>query len=271
MSYPWYAVSTTHTELRMDLEDRIHHAAELIRRARHMVAFTGAGHSTASGIPDFRSPGSGLWERDNPMLVASIWAFRLNPKTFYDWIRPMAEILLGAVPNPAHEALAGLEEMGILRTVITQNIDNLHHRAGSRRVLELHGHMREATCIRCYKVVPIDPALELMVMDGKVPHCACGGVLKPNVILFGEQLPIRVLNEALAEARRCDLILVAGSSLEVTPAADIPYLAVESGAKAIIVNLQPTAFDSLADVVIHGDVTEVLPRMVEALSPLNDA
>jgi NAD-dependent deacetylase len=126
--------------------------------------------------------------------------------------------------------------------------------------------MREATCVRCYQEVPIDPGLERTVMGGKVPHCACGGVLKPNVILFGEQLPVRVLNAALAEARRCDLMLVAGSSLEVTPAADIPFLAVESGAKAIIVNLQPTAFDPLAQVVIHGDVTEVLPRIVSTLS-----
>jgi NAD-dependent deacetylase len=114
-------------------------------------------------------------------------------------------------------------------------------------------------------VVPVDPGLEQWVRDGKIPRCACGGVLKPNVILFGEQLPIRVLNAAMAEARRCDLILVAGSSLTVTPAADVPFLAVESGAKGIIVNFQPTAFDSHADVVVHADVTEVLPRIVEAL------
>jgi NAD-dependent deacetylase len=249
----------------MSLEDQIGCAAELIRHSRYMVAFTGAGHSTASGIPDFRSPGSGLWEKNNPMLVASIWAFRLNPKTFYDWIRPMAEILFNAAPNPAHMALAELEAMGYLRVVITQNIDNLQQRAGSRRVLELHGHMREATCIRCYKVVPIDPVLAQTLLDGKVPRCECGGVLKPNVILFGEQLPIRVLNQAMEEARRCDLMLVAGSSLEVTPAADIPFLALDSGAKGIIVNLQPTAFDQRADVIIHGDVAEVLPQIVAAL------
>jgi NAD-dependent deacetylase len=166
-------------------------------------------------------------------------------------------------------ALANLEQMGILKAVITQNIDDLHQRAGSRRVLELHGHMRQATCIRCYKEVPIDPVTEKRVRQGKVPHCECGGVLKPNVILFGEQLPIRVLNQAMKEARDCDLILVAGSSLEVTPAADIPFLAVETGARAIIVNLQPTAFDHQADVVIHGDLAEVLPRIVEALSRTN--
>ncbi|HSJ54799.1 MAG TPA: Sir2 family NAD-dependent protein deacetylase, partial [Anaerolineae bacterium] len=212
------------------MEEKIRRAAELICRSRHVVAFTGAGHSTASGIPDFRSPDSGLWEKHNPMLVASVWAFRLNPKTFYDWIRPMADLVLTARPNLAHEALADLEAMGYLRTIITQNIDNLHQRAGSRRVLELHGHLREATCIRCYKVEPIDPVFHNLVREGHVPRCTCGGVFKPNVILFGEQLPVRILNEAMAEARRCDLMLVAGSSLEVTPAADIPFLAVESGA-----------------------------------------
>jgi NAD-dependent deacetylase len=249
----------------MGWEQEILRAAELIANSRRMVAFTGAGHSTASGIPDFRSPGSGLWENANPMLVASIWGFRLNPKSFYDWIRPMATTLFSAIPNPAHVALADLERMGHLRAVITQNIDNLHQKAGSGRVLELHGHLREATCVRCYQEVSVDPMIEQFLRGGKVPRCQCGGVFKPNVILFGEQLPVRVLNAAMKEARRCDLILVAGSSLQVTPAADIPPLATECGAKAIIVNLQPTHFDSSADVVIHGDVTEVLPRIVEAL------
>lgn len=250
----------------MSFDQEIRRAAELIRHAKHMIAFTGAGHSTASGIPDFRSPGSGLWEKANPMLVASIWAFRLNPQTFYNWIRPMAELLLNSSPNPAHYALAELEAMGILQAIVTQNIDNLHQRAGSQHVLELHGHMREATCIRCYAKFPVDPMVEQFIRKGKVPRCECGGVLKPNVILFGEQLPVRVLNQALAEARRTDLILVAGSSLEVTPAADIPYLAAECGARSIIVNLEATQFDSQADVVIHGDVAEILPRIVEAVN-----
>lgn len=249
----------------MDQEQEIERAAELVRQARYMVAFTGAGHSTPSGIPDFRSPKSGLWEKANPMVVASIWSFRLKPKSFFDWVRPLADLTLRATPNPAHFALATLEQMGILKAVVTQNIDNLHQKAGSERVLELHGHMREATCIRCYNVVPAEPMIEQYLDDGKVPRCECGGVFKPNVILFGEQLPIQVLNAAMEEARRCDLMLVAGSSLEVTPAAEIPVIAVDSGAKAIIVNLQPTAFDGQADVVIHGDVAEVLPSIVARL------
>jgi NAD-dependent deacetylase len=253
----------------MRLEEKIKQGAKLIHESRRTAAFTGAGHSTPSGIPDFRSPDSGLWEKHNPMLVASIWAFRLNPNSFYDWIRPMVDNLSNAEPNPAHHALAMLEQLGYLQVVITQNIDDLHQRAGSRRVLELHGHLREATCVRCYKKVTVDPAVEQHIRNGQVPRCKCGGVMKPDVILFGEQLPIRVLNQAMDEARRCDLILVAGSSLEVTPAADIPFLAVDSGAKAIIVNLEPTAFDPRADIVIHGDVAEILPLLVETVSAMD--
>ncbi len=249
----------------MATDDAVDRAAELICRSHYMVAFTGAGHSTASGVPDFRSPGSGLWQKHDPMLVASIWAFRLNPKGFYDWLRPLAEMMTQAAPNPAHLALATLEEMGLLKAVITQNIDNLHQRAGSRRVLELHGHTRDATCIRCYAEVPMDAGIEQQIRHGHVPRCRCGGVLKPNVILFGEQLPLGVWHEAMEEAHRSDLMLVAGSSLTVTPAADIPFSAVEHGAQAIIVNMQPTFFDARANVVIHGDVAAILPRIVEAV------
>jgi NAD-dependent deacetylase len=243
----------------------IERAARLIRQSKYVVAFTGAGSSTPSGIPDFRSPGSGLWEQASPMLVASIWSFRLDPRKFFNWVRPLATLVLTASPNPGHLALFALEQMGYLKAIITQNIDNLHQRAGSSHVLELHGHFREATCIRCYKVVDAAPMVERFVLDGKVPHCECGGVLKPNVILFGEQLPIQVYNEAVAEARRCDLMLVAGSSLEVTPAADIPSIAVGCGARAIVVNLRHTPFDGQADVVIQGDMAEVLPRILDIL------
>lgn len=253
----------------MSLEEKIKQGAELIHQSRRMAAFTGAGHSTPSGIPDFRSPHSGLWEKHNPMLVASIWAFRLNPHSFYDWIRPMVDTMTNAEPNPAHKALAELEKLGYLQVIITQNIDDLHQRAGSQHVLELHGHLRQATCVRCYKKVAVDSAVENLIRSGQIPRCECGGVMKPDVILFGEQLPIRVLNQATQEARNCDLMLVAGSSLEVMPAADIPFLAVDSGARAIMVNLEPTAFDSRADVVIHGDVAEILPRLVETVSAMD--
>jgi len=249
----------------MSLEDQIERAADLIRHARCAVALTGAGVSTPSGIPDFRSPHSGLWEKDDPMLVASITAFRTNPQVFYNWLRPLAELILYAQPNSAHLALAHLEQQGLIKAIITQNIDGLHQRAGSRRVLEVHGHMRQATCIRCYKQVPANSLVARFLATGEAPTCGCGGPFKPDAILFGEQLPIRVLNQALAEARRCDLLLVAGSSLHVVPAADLPFLAADHGARAIIVNLEPTDFDLRADLVINGDVAEVLPRIVELL------
>jgi NAD-dependent deacetylase len=245
--------------------DEIARAAALLREARYAIALTGAGISTPSGIPDFRSPGSGLWERANPMIVASIYAFRIRPQAFYDWVRPLVEILIAAEPNPAHLALAELEARGRLRAVITQNIDGLHQKAGSREVLELHGHVREATCTRCYQVVPIGNFLDDFLASGKVPCCSeCGGVIKPNVVFFGEQLPIEVLNAAQAHVRRADLILVAGSYLEIVPASQLPLQVHERGGRVIVVNLMPTYIDCVAEVVIQADVADVLPRIAQA-------
>ncbi len=245
--------------------DEIARAASLLCQARHAIALTGAGVSTPSGIPDFRSPGSGLWEQADPMEVASIYAFRRHPEAFYAWIRPLAETLFKAQPNPAHQALAALEASGRLRALITQNIDGLHQRAGSREVLELHGHMREATCIRCYRVLPVQSFLDGFLMSDEVPRCpVCGGVIKPNVVLFGEQLPAVVMAAAMQHARKADLMLVAGSALEVAPASQLPLIAHKRGGRLVVINLTPTYVDDLADVVIHGDVAEVLPRVVQA-------
>ncbi len=246
----------------MNLEVQIEQAARLIAQAKHAVSVTGAGHSTPSGIPDFRSPESGLWASYDPMTVASIFGFRQSPESFFEWMRPLVKTLLAAEPNPAHKALADLEAMGRIKAVITQNIDGLHQRAGSQCVLELHGHVREATCIRCYRVVPTGESLLDFVENGQIPHCSsCGGILKPNVILFGEQLPVSVLNAAWREVHACDLVLVAGSSLQVAPACDLPVTAAMRGAKAIIVNYQPTHLDPLAQVVIRQDVAVALPRI----------
>jgi NAD-dependent deacetylase len=244
--------------------DEIARAAELLREARYAVALTGAGSSTPSGIPDFRSPGSGIWEHVNPMEVASIYAFRRHPELFYSWIRPMVNKLLTAEPNPSHWALAELEVGGWLKAIITQNIDNLYQRAEAREVLELHGHMREATCIDCYRVVPCEELMDAFLASDEVPRCtACGGVMKPNVVLFGEQLPIQVVNAAMAHVRRADLMLIAGSSLEVMPAAQLPLLVHEQAGRLIVINLTPTYVDDIAEVVIHGDVAEVLPRVAQ--------
>jgi NAD-dependent deacetylase len=246
-----------------DSDKLITRAAELLREADYAVAMTGAGHSTPSGIPDFRSPDSGLWTQVDPFAVASIIAFRLRPQDFYDWIRPIARLMLEAEPNPAHHALSQLEAAGLLKSVITQNIDGLHQKAGSQRVHEVHGHMRQATCIRCYQVAPADSMIEEFLDQGQVPRCACGGVMKPNVILFGEQLPLQVLTAARQDTKACDLMLVVGSSLRVEPVADLPLLALGHGARLIIINYQPTHLDERADVVIHADLAKVVPRIAE--------
>jgi len=249
----------------MSAGDEVSRAANLLREARYAVALTGAGISTPSGIPDFRSPGSGLWERVNPMIVASIHAFRIHPKAFYDWVRPLAEKVMAAKPNPAHVALAELEAGGRLRAVITQNVDGLHQQAGSREVLELHGHVREATCIRCRRVAPAGNFLDDFLASREVPRCsACGGVMKPNVVLFGEQLPEEVFDAAMAHIHRADLLLVAGSHLDVMPASQLPLLVHEDGGRVVVVNLTPTYIDTVAEVVIHADVAEALPRIARA-------
>lgn len=249
----------------------IQRVVELLVNSRRAVALTGAGISTPSGIPDFRSPSSGLWSKVNPMVVASKWGFRSNPQAFYEWIAPLAEQLLTAQPNPAHLALAEMERLGKLRAVITQNIDGLHQRAGSGRVLELHGHARHANCVRCHHPVPADQVFEQWRTIQQVPRCPeCGGVLKPAVVLFGDLLPQDVWRAAENEARHCDLMLIAGSSLEVAPASDLPYIAYHAGARLILVNYQPTPLDHLMEVALYADVAEALPAIAagvrEALS-----
>ncbi|NLF64818.1 MAG: NAD-dependent deacylase [Chloroflexi bacterium] len=252
------------------MEELIARAQAILRDAQHLIALTGAGISTPSGIPDFRSPDSGLWTHADPLEVASIYAFRQHPQDFYDWIHPLAARTVAAQPNAAHTALAQMERYGPLRAVITQNIDLLHTRAGSETVLEIHGHLREMTCLRCFEIVPAEAILQEFLVAAEVPHCSCGGVLKPNVILFGEQLPVRTLNRAKKEIQTADTMLVVGSSLEVAPAGDLPLLALANGARVIIVNLEPTYLDPQADVVIHADVVEVLPRLAELFLPNSD-
>lgn len=246
------------------MSEDIGQAVELLRSARRTVALTGAGISTPSGIPDFRSRGSGLWERYDPMAVASMTAFRYHPEAFYRWVSPLAKRILEAEPNAAHRALARLEAVGRLAGVITQNIDDLHRRAGSIVVLEIHGHLRQATCVSCFRVFPCQDQLEKAAVEGRVPRCpVCGGILKPNVILFGEQPPLDVLRQAQTLIGSSDLILVLGSSLEVTPAALLPVPALNAGAKLILINREPTYLDERADVLLHQDVADVVPRLVD--------
>jgi NAD-dependent deacetylase len=248
------------------LDQQIEQAAKLIREANNIVAMTGAGISTPSGIPDFRSANSGLWDRVDPLSVASIFAFRQNPQAFFDWIRPLAPTFFSAEPNPAHYALAALEKAGKIKTIITQNIDDLHGKAGSQKVIELHGHLREATCIRCYALTDAAPLFEKFLDDGQIPKHQCGGVFKPNIILFGEQLPAKEFVAAQLAVKAADLLLVVGSSLEVAPASDLPELALDHGAKVVIINYQPTNLDSQADVVINADIAAILPRVAQLVT-----
>jgi NAD-dependent deacetylase len=242
-------------------------AVQLLVQSRHAVAFTGAGISTPSGIPDFRSPHSGLWRNVNPLEVASIYGFRRQPEQFYDWIYPLAELTVRAQPNPAHLALAQLESSGPVQAIVTQNIDMLHTKAGSQHILEVHGHLRELTCVRCYRVYESDPFLATFLTTRQMPGCpVCQNVLKPNVILFGEQLPVMVWNEARRQAKQCDLMLVIGSSLAVAPAGDLPAVARSRGARLIIVNLAETHMDGEADLVFRTNVVELLPKLATAVA-----
>lgn len=246
----------------MELDQQIELAAAMVTAAQNVVAITGAGISTPSGIPDFRSPYSGVWDDADPLKVASIFAFRQSPELFYNWIRPYSHLFLEAVPNQAHYALAALEGIHKLKAIITQNIDDLHFKAGSKTVHELHGHLREATCLRCCQTQDATTIFEKFVQDGQLPRHHCGGVMKPNVILFGEQLPVRELIEAQMALKGADLVLIVGSSLEVAPASDLPALALENGARLVIINYQPTYLDRKADLVIHANIADVLPRIV---------
>jgi NAD-dependent deacetylase len=248
------------------LTETLQAAVNLLRQAQYVVALTGAGISTGSGIPDFRSPHSGLWEHHNPAEVASLYGFRHHPEKFYDWIRPLAHTILAAQPNAAHRALVRMEANHTLQSIITQNIDMLHVHAGSQHVYELHGHLREVTCIHCFQSYPARDVFVRFLATNELPRCPeCGHALKPNVILFGEQLPAKALIAARREARQCDLMLVVGSSLQVYPAAELPMLARQTGAELIFVNLAPTPADIHAQIVIHDDAVNVLPQLAAAL------
>jgi NAD-dependent deacetylase len=242
----------------------IEFAAELIRQSRHAIVLTGAGISTPSGIPDFRSTGSGLWSRDEPLETASLSAFRTTPERFFSWFRPLANQIYCAQPNPAHYALADLEKAGWIKSVITQNIDVLHQKAGSKTVIEMHGTLQTLTCSQCYHQTKAGPYLAPFVERGEIPRCpVCGEILKPDVILFGEQLPQAAWFKAQKEARQCDLMLVAGSSLEVLPVAGLPMQALDHGAHLLIINHTETYLNVRADAAILEDVAAILPAIAE--------
>jgi NAD-dependent deacetylase len=237
----------------------------MIAGAKHVVAFTGAGISTESGIPDFRSPGSGLWEKHDPTLM-DIGLFKTDPVPFFALAMEIAGPVFSAKPNSAHVALARLEAAGKLDGIITQNVDGLHQHAGSKVVVELHGSLRSCTCMRCGSNFPIDILAKKVVNEGEIPpmcdECHLG-ILKPDAVFFGEPLPEDALARATALAESCDLFLVLGSSLEVYPANRLPRVAMEHGAQLAIVNREPTMLDPSAVIVLRATLGEVLPDIVD--------
>ena len=238
-------------------------AADIIRGAKRTVALTGAGISTPSGIPDFRSVHGGLWEQYDPFEVASLSAFRYHPEKFYNWIKPLAQKMHHASPNPAHLALARLEQKGFMKATVTQNIDGLHQRAGAKNVVEVHGSMEKLTCVGCYRKYASADFETPFFERGEIPHCPrCGHILKPDAVLFGEQLPVRTWLAAQEACSHCDLMMVAGSSLEVLPVAGLPMRALENGAHLIVVNNTATYIDVRADFVFTNDVVDIIPRIV---------
>jgi NAD-dependent deacetylase len=234
--------------------------AQLIRTNQPCVVLTGAGVSTESGIPDFRSA-DGIWASDDPMEVASIAGFRRDPGRVWEFYARRLAVLADAEPNDGHRALARLEELGLVEAVVTQNVDGLHQRAGSRAVIEVHGSIRGAVCLACGARLGFERVLELLPL----PVCGCGEVLKPGVVMFGELLPLGALDRSTDLARRARLLLVVGSSLEVHPVAGLPLETVGAGGRLAIVNQGRTALDEHADLVLDGSAGELLRETVRLL------
>jgi len=239
--------------------------AGLVREAGSTVALTGAGISVPSGIPDFRSPGTGLWEKVDPMEVAHIDVFRREPERFWRFYGDRFASLRDRQPNGAHRALVELEERGLLDGVITQNIDMLHSRAGTRELVEVHGSVAESRCLDCGARYPLEEARARLERDGGVPECDCGRSLKPDVVLFGELLPEAAMERATTLAAGADLLLCVGSSLEVYPVAGLPGLTLRAGGRIALVTQGPTPYDADAAVKLDGDVEHELQALVAAL------
>src|SRR4029077_2811402 len=241
------------------------HAAALIGGARRGLALTGAGVSAESGIPTFRGAG-GLWTRYDPVKVASIEYFMADPSAYWSVSKDRGRVALAARPNPGHRALAALEASGRLVAVVTQNTDGLHQESGSRKVIEIHGSSRTVECLDCGNTEARGDVQARLDVE-MPPRCkVCGGMfLKPTVVLFGEPMPQAAIQQAFALAREADVMLVVGFSLVVHPAADVPLVALRSGAQLILINAEPTPLDELAAVVVRGKSGEVLPEIVELI------
>lgn len=254
------------------MEDLIAKAAQILARSRNAVALTGAGVSTESGIPDFRSPG-GLWTRIDPGEF-SIDRFLQNPSRFWRMhmqLKASGDFNMAAAnPNAAHYALARMEQMGLLKCVITQNVDNLHQRAGSVEVVEYHGNLLRAACMKCRALEPIE-FVEQRLEDGEeeTPRCRkCEGLLKPDAVFFGEAIPSKALMVSQVQAYKCDVLLVVGTSLQVYPAAEIPMTVKmkDPPATVIEINMEPSALSrNVSDLVLLGSAGQIVSKLLENL------
>jgi NAD-dependent deacetylase len=240
--------------------------AALIREAGSVVALTGAGISVPSGIPDFRSPGTGLWTGVDPMEVAHIDVFRRDPERFWHFYGDRFQTLEDKAPNAAHRALAALEDAGLVDAVITQNIDRLHAKAGSRDLVEVHGSIEHSSCQRCGARYPLAEVRSRQGTDpAGIPRCDCAQPLKPDVVLFGEYLPVAALTRAEHLASGAGLLLCIGSSLEVYPVAQLPQMTLAAGGEVAIITQGPTPYDSRAAARCGGDVAQEMTAIARAL------
>jgi NAD-dependent deacetylase len=249
------------------MKNVIKKAAQAISHSTKTIALTGAGISVESGIPDFRSPG-GLWERFNPIEYGTIGAFQTNPEKVWQMLREVSCLLARARPNPAHTGLGRLQELRLLQAIITQNVDNLHQEGGATSVIEYHGNAKTLSCLWCKQRYNSD---ELGTQIP--PRCSCGKILKPDVVFFGEPIPIRALQESYELASSCRALLIVGTSGEVTPANTIPETAKRAGATIIEVNVEPTILtEYVTDIFLQGKASEMiaeLVREVETILPNN--
>jgi NAD-dependent protein deacetylase/lipoamidase len=244
-------------------QEEIKKAAKILFDSKLTLALTGAGISVESGIPDFRSPG-GLWERYNPAEYGTIWAFRDDPAKVWKMIREMSGVVDRAQPNAAHLGLAQLQHLGLLDTIITQNIDGLHQKAGATRVIEYHGSSRTLICLACGARYHAEAKKEEFP-----PRCACAEILKPDVVFFGETIPLEALRESQRLASSCNALLVIGTSAEVAPANTIPRTAKLAGARVIEINVMPTALtSSFTDIFLQGKASSVMIKLAEEVQSL---
>jgi NAD-dependent deacetylase len=250
-----------------DFEGKTSYAAKLIKEAEYIVVLTGAGISTPSGIPDFRSKKSGLWEKNDPMVVASLSSFLNNPLIFFNWLKPLVKDIYFSNPNAAHKSLARLERENKLKAIVTQNIDNLHQKAGAKNVIEVHGSISEFVCLRCKTKVTFDEHIfNKFIENFEIPKCQhCQRFLKPSITLFEEMLPVDAWNSAFDHFQKADLVIVIGSSLEVYPANQLPAISVSNGAKLMINTLSTTPMDIHADLLLPFDVIKVWPVILQKL------